>query len=109
MDGEKAVSYCRVIDDDYPTDNCSSTTFSTSGANYQRVCGRAIKGYQKRWSNAFWIGTHKIQMATMLMDYQSLVVIYNTTSGHFPMDYLTTAAPIIVHVHLVLSILLLPL
>ena len=48
------VNYCCVIDDDYPTDNCSSTTFSTNGASYQRVCGRAIKGYQKRWSNAFW-------------------------------------------------------
>jgi len=54
VDGEKAVSYCRVTDDDCPTDNCSSTTFSTNGASYQRVCGRAIKGYQKRWSNAFW-------------------------------------------------------
>ena len=54
------------------------------------------------------ISTHR-QLATMLMDYQSLMVIHVNTSGHLPMDYLTAAAAIIFHVLLVLGIVLLPL
>ena len=49
-DTHSGVSFCRVVSDDYNT--CSSTTFSTNGTSYQRVCGRA-RGYQKGWSVAF--------------------------------------------------------
>ena len=41
-----------MVSDVHPTNNCSSTTFSTNGTSYQRVCGRA-RGYQKGWSVAF--------------------------------------------------------
>ena len=49
-DTYSGVSYCRVVSD--ANFVCSSTTFSTNGTSYQRVCGRA-RGYQKGWSVAF--------------------------------------------------------
>ena len=45
------VSFCRVVSDGSNT--CSSTTFSTNGTSYKKVCGRA-RGYQKGWSVAFY-------------------------------------------------------
>ena len=47
------VSYCRVVSDAFAQHACSSTYFSTSGTNYQRVCGRA-KGYHKGETSAFF-------------------------------------------------------
>jgi len=55
-DTHSGISFCRVISDNHPTNNCSSATFSTNGISFQRVCGRA-RGYQKGWSNAFWGST----------------------------------------------------
>ena len=43
-DTHSGVSFCRVVSDGL--NDCSSTTFSTNGVSYQRVCGRA-RGYQK--------------------------------------------------------------
>ncbi|XP_065901527.1 uncharacterized protein [Dysidea avara] len=50
-DTYSGVSFCRVVNDFDHT--CSSTTFSTNGTSYQRVCGRT-RGYQKGASVAFW-------------------------------------------------------
>ena len=50
-DTHSGVSFCRVISEiNYV---CSSTSFSTNGTSYQRVCGRA-RGYQKGGSTAFY-------------------------------------------------------
>ena len=49
-DTHSGVSFCRVVSNS--SNRCSSTTFSTNGRSYQRVCGRA-RGYQKGWSVAF--------------------------------------------------------
>jgi len=54
-DTYSGVSFCRVFSDGHQT--CSSTTFSTNGASYQRVCGRA-RGYQKGFSAAFLESSH---------------------------------------------------
>ena len=50
-DTHSGVSYCRTVSDDHST--CSSTTYSTNGISYQRVCGRA-RAYQKGWSLGFY-------------------------------------------------------
>ena len=42
---ESGVSFCRLADD-LAFQTCSSLIYSTNGAPYQRVCGRA-RGYQK--------------------------------------------------------------
>jgi len=45
------VSFCRVVSD--ANFVCSSTTFSTNGTSYQKVCGRA-RGYQRGFTDAFY-------------------------------------------------------
>ena len=45
------VSFCRLVSNDYYA--CSSANFSTNGAGYQKVCGRA-RGYQKGWAASFF-------------------------------------------------------
>jgi len=56
-DTYSGVSFCRVASDGYGV--CSSTTFSTNGTSYQRVCGRA-RGYQKGWSVGLHFGYNGI-------------------------------------------------
>ena len=48
---QSGVSFCRVASNSNQV--CSSTSFSTNGISYQRVCGRA-RGYQKGWTVGFY-------------------------------------------------------
>ena len=48
---QSGVSFCRVVNDSRGV--CSSATFSTGEASYQRVCGRA-RGYQKGFVWGFY-------------------------------------------------------
>ena len=61
-DTYSGVGFCRVVSDAHPLQSCSSTSFSTNGTSYQRVCGRA-RGYQKGESVSFW--AHYGRLATL--------------------------------------------
>ena len=53
------VTFCRVASNDSFT--CSSANFSTNGASYQRVCGRA-RGYQKGYTLGFYGSDNSTQL-----------------------------------------------
>ena len=59
-DTTSTVSYCRVINDT-GHNVCSSTSFSTSGESYQKVCGKA-RGYQQGWVHSFLSYHHDSQV-----------------------------------------------
>jgi len=72
------VSFCRVRTDSGGT--CSSASFSTNGATYQRVCGRA-RGYQKGRANSF--SAHRVlnqQLDSYYID--GISITYNSPRRH---------------------------
>ena len=82
---QSGVSFCRVASDGYYS--CSSTSFSTNGISYQRVCGRA-RGYQQGYTLAFY-GSRPGYSRTIDEDYVSGLSI---TYGSNPRQHIWTFA-----------------
>jgi len=86
-DTQSGISFCRPPGSDPAGYLCYSTIFSTNGASYSRVCGRA-RGYQKGQVWGFW-GSTTAQGNTIDGSYVDGISI---THGAVPRQHIWTYA-----------------